>query len=196
MSLFYAAARELKPLACTQQGILFRDLKPENVLLAAGSAKLTDFGAAIDLRSERAVSRLVGPQKPLCPVPSWHAEGSACQLHWGHQQQYMPATAWLAMQPCRTHSHGLACLSFTKGNQDCPLQGTLAYMSPEVLCAPDEAHIEQHAERAASYGYQADVWALGAMAYELLLGASPFSGPSQSAMIKARSTAWSSTVHV
>lgn len=53
-------------LACTQQGILFRDLKPENVLLAAGSAKLTDFGAAIDLRSERAVSRLVSPPAATC----------------------------------------------------------------------------------------------------------------------------------
>ena len=84
-------------LACTRQGILFRDLKPENVLLAAGTAKLTDFGAAIDLRSERAVSRLVRLPEALCCLhalehaepfnskifmltPSWHADGRACRL--------------------------------------------------------------------------------------------------------------------
>jgi serine/threonine protein kinase len=45
------------------QGVLFRDLKPENVLLVDGVAKLADFGAAIDMRSERPMSRLVSP----CP---------------------------------------------------------------------------------------------------------------------------------
>lgn len=41
------------------QGILHRDLKPENLLLAGGILKLADFGTAINVRTERAVSRVV-----------------------------------------------------------------------------------------------------------------------------------------
>ena len=41
------------------QGILHRDLKPENLLLAGGILKLADFGTAINVRHERAVSRVV-----------------------------------------------------------------------------------------------------------------------------------------
>lgn len=41
------------------QGILHRDLKPENLLLAGGILKLADFGTAINVRRERAVSRVV-----------------------------------------------------------------------------------------------------------------------------------------
>lgn len=41
------------------QGILHRDLKPENLLLAGGVLKLADFGTAVNVRNERAVSRVV-----------------------------------------------------------------------------------------------------------------------------------------
>jgi serine/threonine protein kinase len=41
------------------QGILHRDLKPENLLLVGGVLKLADFGTAINVRHERAVSRVV-----------------------------------------------------------------------------------------------------------------------------------------
>ena len=45
-------------VTCTQ-GILHRDLKPENLLLAGGILKVADFGTAINVRTERAVSRVV-----------------------------------------------------------------------------------------------------------------------------------------
>ncbi|CAL8466954.1 g6490 [Coccomyxa elongata] len=88
-----------------QQGIVFRDLKPENLLLACGRVKLADFGTAIDLHQERPLSRL----------------------------------------------------------------GTLDYMAPEVLRCTDRDC------PALAYGPAADIWALGAMLHELLLGKTPFS---------------------
>lgn len=51
------------------QGIVFRDLKPENLLVVSGAVKLADFGTAIDVRLERPLSRLVRllcyPHTPL-----------------------------------------------------------------------------------------------------------------------------------
>ncbi|EIE26639.1 Pkinase-domain-containing protein [Coccomyxa subellipsoidea C-169] len=87
-----------------QQGIVFRDLKPENLLVVSGAVKLADFGTAIDVRLERPLSRL----------------------------------------------------------------GTLNYMAPEVLRCTDRECPDL------TYGVSADVWALGAMLYELLLGRTPF----------------------
>ena len=54
----WQAARARLCSAC-MQGILHRDLKPENLLLAGGVLKVADFGTAINVRSERAVSRVV-----------------------------------------------------------------------------------------------------------------------------------------
>jgi serine/threonine protein kinase len=40
------------------RGIAHRDIKPENILFSSGmTLKLADFGLAIDLRAERAVTR-------------------------------------------------------------------------------------------------------------------------------------------
>lgn len=56
----YSSATQDKCLKTTWQGFLWRDCKPENILLAErgrGSVKLADFGLSIDATEERPVTR-------------------------------------------------------------------------------------------------------------------------------------------
>ena len=65
------------------------------------------------------------------------------------------------------------------------LQGTLDQMAPEVLGCPDRADPQLHKDRDdLAYGTSADVWAVGALAHELLMGASPFARLTQQQMIE------------
>lgn len=50
----------------------------------------------------------------------------------------------------------------------CWMQGTLDYMAPEVLACTDRDRPDL------AYGLSADIWALGAMLHELMLGRTPF----------------------
>ncbi|GLI64895.1 hypothetical protein VaNZ11_008250 [Volvox africanus] len=98
-----------------EQGILHRDLKPENVLFTRNMTfKLCDFGLAIDLRDERAVTRA----------------------------------------------------------------GTLEYMAPEVLECPFKSRpIDNKDNERLHYTAAVDAWAVGVLAYELLVGRPPFEAP-------------------
>ncbi|GFR50550.1 hypothetical protein Agub_g12824 [Astrephomene gubernaculifera] len=98
-----------------EQGILHRDLKPENILFTRNMTfKLCDFGLAIDLRDERAVTRA----------------------------------------------------------------GTLEYMAPEVLECPFKSRpIDNKENERLHYTAAVDAWAVGVLAYELLVGRPPFEAP-------------------
>ncbi len=100
-------------------GVVHRDIKPDNVLLSAGHAVVTDFGVA------KAVSASSGG---------------------GHLT-----------------SLGLAL-------------GTPAYMAPEQAAA--DPHVD----------HRADIYALGALAYEMLSGRTPFTATSPQALLAAHIT--------
>ena len=103
------------------RGVVHRDIKPDNVLVAGGSAMVTDFGVA------KALSL------------SSHADSTGIT------------------------SVGVAL-------------GTPAYMAPEQAAA--DPHVD----------HRADIYAFGAMAYEMLTGQPPFAGRSAQAMLAAHVT--------
>ncbi|MCH7475937.1 MAG: serine/threonine protein kinase, partial [Gemmatimonadetes bacterium] len=102
-----------------KQGVVHRDIKPDNVLLSGEHSLVTDFGVA------KAVSDSTGGQSLT--------------------------------------SMGVAL-------------GTPAYMAPEQAAA--NPHID----------HRADIYALGAMAYEMLCGRPPFDGPNPQAVLSAQVT--------
>lgn len=63
------------------------------------------------------------------------------------------------------------------GQQERPVTrlGTLDYMAPEVLRCPDKHHPNENKDRAdLEYGMSVDAWAIGVLAYELIVGRPPF----------------------
>ena len=102
-----------------EQGVVHRDIKPDNVLLSRNHAVVTDFGVA------KAVSASTGGQSLT--------------------------------------SMGIAL-------------GTPAYMAPEQAAA--DPHVD----------HRADLYALGVLAYEMLSGRPPFTGPNPQAVLSAHMT--------
>jgi serine/threonine protein kinase/Tol biopolymer transport system component len=101
------------------QGVVHRDIKPDNVMLTGGHAIVADFGVA------KAVSEATGRDKLT--------------------------TAGVAL-------------------------GTPAYMSPEQATA--DPHVD----------HRADIYAVGAMAYEALAGRTPFTGATPQSVLAAHVT--------
>ena len=108
-----------------QQGVVHRDIKPDNVLLSGRHALVTDFGVA------KAVSESTG-------------------------------------------AHTLTSLGLALG--------TPAYMAPEQASA--DPHVD----------HRADLYALGAMAYEMLAGHPPFSGMSAQSILASHITQTPATI--
>jgi serine/threonine-protein kinase len=114
------------------RGVIHRDIKPDNIIIAGATATVTDFGVAKAVAASRA-----GPVRGL--VEARTPGGS-------------------------TITHAGVSL------------GTPMYMAPEQAAADPNTD------------YRADLYALGIVAYEMLVGAPPFHGRSPQALLAAQLT--------
>ena len=111
-----------------RHGIIHRDIKPDNVLLAGRHAMVTDFGVA----------------KAISDAGAGHPER-------GSRRDVLHTTAGVSL-------------------------GTPAYMAPEQVAA--DPRID----------HRADIYAFGALAYELLAGRPPFQGEEPQLVLAAHLT--------
>ncbi|MEP6763487.1 MAG: serine/threonine-protein kinase [Gemmatimonadaceae bacterium] len=108
------------------QGVVHRDIKPDNILISGGSATVTDFGVAKAITVSRR------------PSESAHVYDNI-------------TTAGISL-------------------------GTPIYMAPEQVAADPDVDS------------RADLYALGIVAYEMLIGTSPFHGRSRQDVMRAHLT--------
>jgi serine/threonine protein kinase len=141
-----------------QQGLVHRDLKPSNVVLTTDDVpKITDFGLAKFLGGDAAgsVSGAAAGGEAAVPFgesvrPTWTPESDR-----GASPRGGPDSAGSGARPAALAAESATVTGMTIG--------TPAYMSPE-----------QAAGHMRDVGPLADVYALGAILYELLTGQAPF----------------------
>lgn len=154
---FYVAEIALALEHIHRMGMIYRDLKPQNVLLNAdGHIKLIDMGAVIDVKQQalRAEAK--------ADMSLFRYESSVCEESSNafrvNDSSWPKAPYGISVE--RSTSTTLRARSII---------GTYGYMAPEIL-------MMKHDEFAArqGYTYAVDWWSLGILTAKLLTGHTPF----------------------
>nr|DAD48623.1 TPA_asm: hypothetical protein HUJ06_018560 [Nelumbo nucifera] len=168
---FYASEVVVALEYVHMMGIVYRDLKPENVLVKSdGHIMLTDFDLSLKCDNSTSTAQIVSDQNPPAPAPS--GDYPADQPPFISASCILPSCivpAVSCFQPKRKrkkkpgHRGGPEVVAEPVDLRSMSFVGTHEYLAPEIVSG--EGH-----------GSAVDWWTLGIFIYELLYGVTPFKG--------------------